>query len=81
MKKIIVILALIFVAVLAFYLYSTARQSFVFNRPEDMAGKEASPFMPAEVKGKVAPEGTTSLKLTGPTFATPTKAQTGEEAK
>lgn len=81
MKKIIVILAVIFIAVLAFYLYSTARQSFVFNRPEDMAGKEASPLLPTEVKGKPVPEGTTSLKLTGPTYATPSKAQPAQEAK
>ena len=69
MKKIIVALILILVVMASWYIYSFARQKISLPRPEDMAGKEASAFMPQEIEeGKPASKGSADLKLTGPVW-------------
>lgn len=62
------VLMLILVAVLSLHIYSSARQKATLPKPEDMAGKEASAFLPPEVEGKPAAKGSDELKLTGPVW-------------
>ena len=66
MKKIAILLVLIVFVVLAFYVLSNAKQKVFLPKPEDKAGKAASPFMPEKVKGEPVAKGTEKLKVTGP---------------
>lgn len=68
MKKRIWVLLLILFAVLALYIYSSARQAVSLPKPEDMTGQEASAFLPAEVKGVPAAQGSSDLKVSGPVW-------------
>ena len=68
MKKRMVILVLILAALLSFYIYSSARSIISLPKPEDMAGNEASAFMPREVNGREPAEGSSSLKVSGPVW-------------
>jgi uncharacterized protein YxeA len=66
MKKILVLLILVIVAVASFYVLSNAKQKVFLPKPEDKAGKAASPFMPEKIQGEKAAKGTEKLKVTGP---------------
>ena len=66
MKKILILSLLAVVALLSFYIYSSAKQKVLIPKPEDKAGKEASSFMPEKVQGEPAAKGTERLKITGP---------------
>lgn len=68
MKKKIWMPMLILVAILSLYIYSWGRHKPDLPKPEDMAGKEASAFLPQEVQGKPAAKGSSELKLTGPVW-------------
>lgn len=70
MKKIILILVLVAIAagVLSFYIYSYARQKANLPKPEDMAGREASAFLPEKIEDKTSPPGSRELKVTGPVW-------------
>lgn len=68
MKKILLLVLIIIVAILGLVLYSFARERFNLPRPEDKAGREASAFMPTESKGKPTTKGSGQLKLTGPVW-------------
>ncbi len=69
MKKTLWVLILIVVGLLCIYVYSSARQKTVLSKPEDMAGEEASAFMPKEVKGgQPAAKGSADMKVTGPVW-------------
>ena len=67
MKKI-WILILIVVLILSLYSYSSSQKKASLPKPEDMAGREASAFLPQEVEGKPAAKGSEELKLTGPVW-------------
>ncbi len=66
MKKIILILILgvVVAAVLSLYIYSYARQKATLPKPEDMAGREASAFLPEKIEDPTDPSG--RLQATGP---------------
>jgi len=69
MKRLILILVVILIAIASFYVYSFARSKIVLPKPEDMAGREASAFLPKEnEEGKPAAKGSSDLKLTGPVW-------------
>lgn len=68
MKKRIFVLILIIIAILSTYIYSSARNKIKLPKPEDMAGEEASAFMPRKVDDKPAPKGSAEMKITGPVW-------------
>lgn len=68
MKKKIWMAIIILAAILSVYIYSLGRQELNLLKPEDMAGKQASAFLPSEVQGKPAAKGSSELKLTGPVW-------------
>jgi hypothetical protein len=67
MKKI-WILIIILVIILSMYIYSSARQRVSLPMPEDMAGQEASAFLPKQAQGRPAATGSGELKVTGPVW-------------
>lgn len=67
-KKIWVLILVLIIAIFAAYFYTSAREQVVLPVPEDMAGQEASNFLPKQVQGKTAARGTESLNLTGPVW-------------
>lgn len=68
MKKIILILILgiLVAAGLSLYIYSYASKKDTLPRPEDMAGREASAFLPEKIQDQTVSPG--ALKAAGPVW-------------
>lgn len=72
MKKIWWVIVAVFLVSGAVCILTLARAKVPLPRPEDMAGKEASPFLPEKVENnKRAAQGSEQLKLTGPVWIKP----------
>lgn len=69
MKRIALVLGVLLIIFLSVQIYCFARNKIILPRPEDMAGREASAFLPRQVEnGAPAAKGSTELKLTGPVW-------------
>ncbi|MDD5432285.1 MAG: hypothetical protein PHO70_04780 [Candidatus Omnitrophica bacterium] len=67
-NKFFLVIILVVIVILSLYAYSFARRKTPLPKPEDMAGKEASAFMPDKAQDKPVSQGSKDLKVSGPVW-------------